>query len=77
MAWGEEPAKNPLCLIPLLEPETRAEEPAAALSTTQVAAFTCKQTEFNPIGPDQQLIKLEKSSVDSIHHRIRPSEQAV
>lgn len=34
VAWGEEPAKNPLCLIPLLEPETRAEEPAAALSIT-------------------------------------------
>lgn len=77
MAWGEEPVKKSLCLIPLLGLETRAEEPAAALGITRVAAFTCTQTEFNPIGPDQQLTKLERFSVDSIHHRIRPSEQAV
>lgn len=77
MAWGEEPVKNSLRLIPLLGLETRAEEPAAALSITQVAAFICKQTEFNPIGPDQQLTKLERFSVDSIQHRIRPPEQAV
>lgn len=69
MAWGEEPVKKSLCLIPLLGLETRAEEPAAALGITQVAAFTCKETEFNPIGPDQQLTKLERFSVDSIHHQ--------
>lgn len=70
MAGGQEPVKKSLCLHPPLEPEIRAEEPSAALGIIQVAAFTCKQTEFNPIGPDQQLIKLERFSVDCIHHEM-------
>lgn len=77
MVWGEEPVKKSLCLSPSLKPETRAEELAAALSIMQVAAFTCKQTEFYPVGPHQQLTKLERFSVDSTHYRIRPSEGAV
>lgn len=52
MAWGEEPAKKSLCSTPLLELETRAREPAAALGVTQAAGFTCR-----PGGPDPQLTK--------------------
>lgn len=70
MAGGEEPVKKSLCLSPLLEPETSTEEPSAALGIMWVAAFTCGQTESNPIGSDQQLTKLERFPVDCTHHRM-------
>lgn len=50
MAWGEEPAKKSSCLTPLLEVETGARAPAAALGAVQAAGFTRR-----PVGPDPQL----------------------